>query len=154
MNRTASVMCAAGLAGLVSLPSFAEPGDPSLRYQIDVEAFVPPVQTRQDLPHYSAGLRRAGIDGQVVLTGKVDADGQLNDLTTQNGHPMLARAAKRAVERWEFQPAQSEGRAIAVNIKVKVNFVLHDDRSGVDQPVSPSSRTTVSFSRPQDPVGS
>ena len=158
MNRTALVVCVAVLAGIVAVPTFADHStadrrDPSLNLEIDVESFVAPVITLQKAPFYSARVRHAGIQGQVVLTGRVDAEGQLLDLTVVEGPRGLKRAAKKAVAAWEFEAAQSKGQAIAVDVKVKVNFVLGDGDSNADGE-APSAVTSVSFSRPQSSIGS
>lgn len=43
-----------------------------------------------------------------------------------SGGPLLAAAAKQAVEKWRYRPATLDGQAVEVESRVTVNFVLDE----------------------------
>jgi TonB family protein len=74
-------------------------------------------------PEYSEEARKAKYQGTVVLWLIVD----------QNGHPQQVKVARslgmgldekaiEAVRKWTFEPAQKDGKPVAVQINVEVNF--------------------------------
>jgi len=48
-------------------------------------------------------------DRRVILRVVTDNEGNVKDVTTKQGHPVLARAAMEAVRQWRFQPPQPQG---------------------------------------------
>ncbi len=77
-------------------------------------------------PEYSEEARKAKYQGTVVLWLIVD----------QNGHPQQVRVARslgmgldqkaiEAVKQWKFEPAMKDGKPVAVQINVEVNFRLY-----------------------------
>lgn len=76
-------------------------------------------------PEYSEEARKAKYQGTVVLGLVVDAHGRPQQLRVQRGLGMgLDQKALEAVKQWVFEPAQKDGRPVAVMISVEVAFRL------------------------------
>ena len=104
-------------------------------YNITVEGFVPPQSVRQPLPYYDDTLKRIGLEGTVVVKGRIDEQGRVRDVETVSGHPVLGRAARQAVERWRYTPARVAEKPVSVGLAVTVDFHLRE-ASGPDQAVT------------------
>jgi TonB family protein len=68
-------------------------------------------------PAYPEIARRMKINGVVVISATVDAQGNVTDVKATSGNRMLSVAAEDAVRRWKFVPAASETTEI-----VDINF--------------------------------
>ncbi len=77
-------------------------------------------------PKYPEIARRRGYEGEVLLSVGVAADGTVTTLKVKqtSGHPVLDRAAMRAVAVWEFEPAQRMGIPVPLTVDIPVRFVL------------------------------
>jgi len=75
-------------------------------------------------PVYPDWLRRAGIQGEVVLQAIISADGHVIELQMASGNPMLAQAALDAVKQWRYQPTLLNGQPVEVETTITVDFVL------------------------------
>jgi protein TonB len=75
-------------------------------------------------PHYPEDARQARIQGMVVLTARIDANGDVEDLTLVSGHPLLAPAALEAVKHWKYKPYLLNGQPVMVETQVTVAFQL------------------------------
>jgi TonB family protein len=80
----------------------------------------------QSLPLYPESAREDGLEGLVVLSVEVDADGHVLAVTwtRRSGVPVLDYAAKQAILRWRFQPANDGLGPIAGRARVSVRFSL------------------------------
>jgi TonB family protein len=76
------------------------------------------------VPEYPDGARRSGVQGAVVLNAVVNEAGTVSDLTVISGPEVLGQAAVDAVRWWRYQPYRVNGRAVAVETTVIVNFRL------------------------------
>ncbi|HWR36284.1 MAG TPA: energy transducer TonB [Clostridia bacterium] len=77
-------------------------------------------------PEYSEEARKAKYQGTVVLWLIVGPDGQPRDVRVARSLGMgLDQKAVEAVRRWKFEPAMKDGRPVAVQINVEVNFRLY-----------------------------
>ncbi|MHB0972321.1 MAG: energy transducer TonB, partial [Thermoanaerobaculia bacterium] len=96
----------------------------------EVYAVVPdggqqPIVTKRVAPRYPSNARRAGVDGTVVLRGIVGTDGRIREVEILKDLPYgLGEAARDAVRRWRFRPAEYAGERIAVYYTVTVNYRL------------------------------
>ncbi len=74
-------------------------------------------------PEYSEEARKAGTIGTVLMSLVVDPDGQPRDIKVVvplgNG---LDEKAVETVKTWKFEPATKEGKPVAVQIMVQVDF--------------------------------
>jgi TonB family protein len=77
-------------------------------------------------PKYPKKERKARHSGTVVLDLVVDADGLPRDVKVSHQlSPEFDEAAIDAVKTWTFSPASRDGKPIATEIKVEVNFRLY-----------------------------
>jgi len=77
-------------------------------------------------PSYPAAPRRLGIQGTTMLRVQVLADGRIGDVLVEEsaGHPELDAAATDAVRRWRFDPARRGTEAVAMWVRLPVEFRL------------------------------
>ncbi len=99
----------------------AHGAEPALTLPEGAEAPIPwATNARPAYPHRHPGTTE---DGETVtLRLVVDPDGSVRDPQVLDGADPFARAALRAAERWRYEPARIEGRAIAVPWVVRVRF--------------------------------
>ena len=70
-------------------------------------------------PVYPEIARRMRVSGMVKLEAAVDAQGKVTDVKEVSGNHTLAVAAKEALLRWKFAPADA-----STNEVVEINFDL------------------------------
>jgi TonB family protein len=76
-------------------------------------------------PEYSEEARKAKYSGTVVLSVVIDANGNTRDIHVIRPLGLgLDEKAIEAVAKWRFRPAMKNGRAVAVQAQVEVNFRL------------------------------
>jgi len=76
-------------------------------------------------PEYSEEARKAKFQGTVVLFVVVDADGKPRDLKVIRPLGLgLDQKAIEAVEKWKFRPGMKDGKPVAVQATIEVNFRL------------------------------
>jgi protein TonB len=80
--------------------------------------------THQVQPVYPTAARLQRIEGVVVLDALVGEDGNVHDVKVSSGSPMLAAAAKKALEQWRYEPFRLNGKPVALNTEVKIVFKL------------------------------
>jgi protein TonB len=82
--------------------------------------------SRNPPPRYPPASRHFGEEGRVLVSVLVLADGTVKEafVETSSGHPRLDLAALESVRQWTFVPATRGGIAIAVRIRVPLDFVL------------------------------
>ncbi len=61
----------------------------------------------------------------VHLHAIIGKDGMVRELQIVDGNPLLAQAAKAAVQNWRYQPTRLNGEPVEVETYVTVNFVLN-----------------------------
>lgn len=77
-------------------------------------------------PDYSEEARKAKYQGTVILWLIVDQGGNPRDIKVARSLGMgLDQKAIEAVRRWKFEPAMKDGKPVAVQINVEVNFRLY-----------------------------
>ena len=76
-------------------------------------------------PEFSEEARKAKFQGTVVLSIEIDASGHAKNIHVVSSPGLgLDQKAVDAVVQWRFRPAQSNGRAVASNANIEVNFHL------------------------------
>jgi TonB family protein len=73
-------------------------------------------------PAYPDGGKAAGQRGTVVLQVLIGRDGAVQDAMFMQGSLVFARAAITAVKQWRFKPYLLNGRPVAVQSLVTLNF--------------------------------
>jgi protein TonB len=77
-------------------------------------------------PEYSEEARKAKYQGTVILWLVVDQNGRPRDIKVARSLGMgLDQKAVEAVRKWTFEPAMKDGKPVAVQINVEVNFRLY-----------------------------
>jgi protein TonB len=77
-------------------------------------------------PEYSEEARRAKYQGTCILWLVVGPDGRAHDMKVSRTLGLgLDQKAIEAVRQWKFEPAMKDGRPVAVQINVEVNFRLY-----------------------------
>jgi TonB family protein len=79
---------------------------------------------RKVQPIYPAQARSTRSQGPVVLQAVIDEGGEVRNLRTISGDPVLARAAIEAVSQWRYQPYLLNGQPVKMPIEITVNFTL------------------------------
>jgi protein TonB len=78
-------------------------------------------------PVYPLAARRRGLEGRVLLSVHVRADGSCAEvqLRQSSGHALLDDSALATVRRWRFLPATRAGQAMDSWVDVPVSFRLN-----------------------------
>ena len=77
------------------------------------------------LPEYPAIAKQLHIEGPVVLLATIGRSGRVEQVQVLRGPALLQRAAKQAVEQWQYRPYVLNHEAIEVQTQITVNFVLN-----------------------------
>ncbi|MBW2559987.1 MAG: energy transducer TonB [Deltaproteobacteria bacterium] len=89
---------------------------------------VPPIPCYKSnpSPRYPELARRRGYEGEILLSAMISVDGTVIALKVKesSGHPILDRAAMKAVATWEFEPARRMGTPVTLLVDIPVRFVL------------------------------
>ncbi len=76
-------------------------------------------------PSYPEIARRAGVSGTVILRIVIDPHGTVADVAVLRGAAMgLTAAAVDAVRQWRYRPTLVNGRPVAAQVVITVNFSL------------------------------
>lgn len=75
-------------------------------------------------PTYPDQAVRTGLQGTVVLQALIGKDGAIQDLKLIRGSFLLGEAAFHAVKQWRYRPYFLNGRAVAAQTFVTVDFKL------------------------------
>ncbi len=76
-------------------------------------------------PQYPAIAKAAHISGVVHLRAIIGKDGSVRELEVVDGNPLLAQAARIAVQNWRYQPTRLNREPVEVETYVTVNFILN-----------------------------
>jgi TonB family protein len=85
-------------------------------------------------PEYPSLARIAHLQGDVIVQVSISKSGAVSNVRVKSGHPMLAQAAVDAVERWRFHPFEEEGKAVAVEALIKIQFPPGDSPEEAKEP--------------------
>jgi periplasmic protein TonB len=84
-----------------------------------------PVPIKSPDPNYSSKAQKAKLEGVVVVSIVVDTDGLPKNIKITRSLGMgLDEEAIKAVKKWRFKPAIKDGKPVAVQVNVEVNFRL------------------------------
>jgi len=75
-------------------------------------------------PVYPAIARAAHVQGAVILHAIISKQGTIESLQIISGPPMLANAARDAVQRWRYKPYLLNGEPTEVETSITVNFTF------------------------------
>jgi protein TonB len=92
------------------------------------EGIAAPVPIDQQDPIYTGEAKRAGIQGEVNLSGIVETTGVLDQIEVTKSLDTvygLDQAAIDAAKAWRFTPGTKDGRAVPVRVELIMEFRLH-----------------------------
>ncbi|HET9167528.1 MAG TPA: energy transducer TonB, partial [Candidatus Angelobacter sp.] len=76
-------------------------------------------------PKYSKSARKQGIQGTVTLSVVIGTDGKAHDVkVVKSLEPSLDANAIKAVKTWKFAPATKDGRPVAIEMRLDVDYKL------------------------------
>ncbi len=96
-------------------------GGPPLRVGGNIRA---PLKLHDVAPVYPELARRARVQGLVIISCVIDADGRVAEAAVLRGVPLLDTAALEAVRQWTYRPTLLNGSPVAVVMTVTVQFTL------------------------------
>jgi protein TonB len=73
-------------------------------------------------PTLPVGTNAGGLEGTVVLKAVVDDSGKVESVRLLEGSPALADAAIHAVKQWRYRPYVRDGKGLAFQTVVLVDF--------------------------------
>ena len=75
-------------------------------------------------PEYPPLAQQARIQGTVLLHAVIDREGKIENLQVLGGHPLLVKAALKAVQQWRYRPYYLNGQPVEVETEITVHFTL------------------------------
>jgi TonB family protein len=127
----ATFVAALALAGWLGVRSFPLQAAPQEKpdetvYRIGDEGVTPPKVLSKTEPEYTAEARDAKIEGAVVLSLQIDADGLAQNIQIMRSLDSgLDQNAVAAIQQWRFEPGEKNGKPVRVAAKIEVNFRLN-----------------------------
>ena len=89
------------------------------------------VRTKYQEPVYPESLEKAERQGNVLLAGRIDASGHVEDLRVVSAsHKDFVQPAAEAVRAWQFRPAMRDGKPVEIFANIGVRFRLQGDKHG------------------------
>ncbi|MEG2804717.1 TonB family protein [Stenotrophomonas sp.] len=81
-------------------------------------------------PTYPRGAFEQGLSGQVVLRVEIGADGRPSEVRVLSSTPagVFDEASVAAAQRWTFEPARKDGKAVASALKIPMTFELNESK--------------------------
>jgi TonB family protein len=122
-----STVLSAGLQGTpTQIPQSlvsAQPALPAMSLRTS-EGVTGGTLTHRVSPTYPSQARLQRVEGPVMLDAEVGEDGNVHDIKVLSGNPILALAAKQAVQQWRYQPFQLNGKPVPIHTRVTIQFKL------------------------------
>ena len=101
------------------------PSEAGLVHNAKEPGVTPPRPLSTPEPDYSEFARRKSIQGTVALSVVVGTDGHTHDVKVVDPlEPSLDAEAVDAVKHWRFAPGTKDGRPVAVQMRIEVDFRL------------------------------
>jgi TonB family protein len=86
---------------------------------------------RQPKPVYPETLSKALRQGNVLLIGRIDTAGKVQDTkVVATSHPDFVQPALAAVRDWQFRPATRDGKPVQIAANIALRFRLDGDTRG------------------------
>jgi TonB family protein len=75
-------------------------------------------------PQYPALAKNQHVSGNVLVDALIDATGRVTTMKVVSGPTLLHQAAMDALKQWKYQPAQLDGKPVAMHLTVTLQFRL------------------------------
>lgn len=104
-------------------PARTEPPTARTNTRIETRISIRPGNSQ---PHYPLVARKRGYQGQAIIRVELSPTGEVTTarVAESSGYAMLDTAARDAVRNWQFAPATRDGRPVAGQIDVPIEFRL------------------------------
>lgn len=79
---------------------------------------------RHPAPTYPNEALLRKVQGAVKVHATIEEDGSLSNVAAISGSPLLSSAAVEAVRKWKYKPETLDGKPVASDIDVTVQFNL------------------------------
>ena len=95
------------------------------------------VETKHVDPVYPENLMKTEQQGNVLLFGRIDTQGRVQDiLVVATTNRDFSAPAVAAVRQWQFRPAMKDGKPIEIFTNVGVRFRIQNDKHGqIPEPI-------------------
>jgi protein TonB len=112
------------LAGSLALAGISSPTQ--AKQESKGKDVTKPVPISKVNPKYPEEAKKEKVQGEVVLTATISAEGKVLDVTVKKSpDERLSKAALDAVKQWTFQPAKdAKGKVVQVKSDITINFRL------------------------------
>ncbi len=103
-----------------------QPPQPTI-YDTTTPGITLPTAIRQVQPQYTAAALAARVQGTVLVTAVVLADGTVGDVTVTRSLDTiygLDGESITAAKQWLFNPAMLNGRPVAIRVTIEFTFTL------------------------------
>ena len=121
-------LCPRGAGAVPMEDSDAAPPGNGVSPPAEIAGVKPPSVISQPSAEYSREARKKQVEGKVMLSLVVTREGLPTDIQVINGLGYgLDEKAVDAARQYRFQPATKDGKPVAVQIKIEVNFRLRKD---------------------------
>jgi TonB family protein len=85
---------------------------------------IPPCLRSRVAPTYPAKAKKKHIEGTVKMRAIIGTDGSVQQIEVEEGEPILAEAARRAVKQWIYEPSTFDGKPMEVETTIVVYFEI------------------------------
>jgi periplasmic protein TonB len=124
LQKILVVIVALALAGSLALAGVSGPAQ--AKQESKDKDVTKPVLISKVNPKYPEEAKKEKIQGEVVVTAIISAEGKVLDVTVKKSpDEQLSKAAMDAVKQWTFQPGKdAKGKAVQAKSDITVNFRL------------------------------
>lgn len=84
-------------------------------------------------PVYPQEALDRGMDGEVVLMGRTDLDGNVGNVQVLKGHPLFASAAKKALCQWKYSIWKIDGVKNPLDLSMIIIFRRQPSKAAEDE---------------------
>ena len=114
--------------GVVSIPTARQTGLGKGIKVFDISKLdQAPIPKFRAQPQYPFEMRRAGVEGTVIVEFIVDSKGDArNAFAVRSTQREFEQSAVQAVNKWKFRPGRKGGRAVNTRMQIPIVFKLND----------------------------
>ena len=120
LQMDSSVSLPSALSDGTSRINLAQPSTPTPV----ASTLVPAQLIRHPSPAYPEAALLQKVEGAVKVHARIQEDGSVSNVTAVSGSPVLAPAAVEAVKKWKYNPETLDGKPVASDVDVTVQFTL------------------------------
>jgi periplasmic protein TonB len=132
LNLSVDLELAVGTGGALAMGNLAsalnqESGGQELNAFSVADLDKPPVLMASVSPEYPATLRKAKVEGSVVIVFLLDESGRVEEAKVESAsRPEFETPALNAVKKWKFKPGEREGAAVKTHMRLPIRFKIQN----------------------------